>query len=110
MSDQTLRSALIKLAHAKPELREHLLPLVRTAAGVPGVPSLAALKRFVENAGGFFDVYQNYSGRGMFGKYSQVAFTTNISPYDSVGKKLMSKGLAVDNMGRDFVYYSRATK
>ena len=28
MSDKTLRSKLIRLAHAKPELRQHLLPLL----------------------------------------------------------------------------------
>ena len=36
MSDQTLRSALIKLAHAKPELREHLLPLIQKQAYISG--------------------------------------------------------------------------
>jgi len=32
MSAKTLRSKLIRLAHAKPELRPHLLPILKTAA------------------------------------------------------------------------------
>lgn len=30
--EQKLRSSIIRLAHAKPELREHLLPLLKSAA------------------------------------------------------------------------------
>ena len=33
MTDRTLRKAVIKLAFDRPETREHLLPLVRTAVG-----------------------------------------------------------------------------
>jgi len=32
VNDQTLRSKLIRLAHAKPELRPHLLPLLKQAS------------------------------------------------------------------------------
>ena len=32
MSDKSLRSKIIRLAHQKPELREHLLPLVTKSA------------------------------------------------------------------------------
>ena len=35
MSDPTLRSRLIRLAHAKPELRPHLLPMLKEASYVP---------------------------------------------------------------------------
>ena len=31
MSEKSLRSKVIRLAHQKPELREHLLPLVKDA-------------------------------------------------------------------------------
>jgi hypothetical protein len=33
MPDKTLRQAVIKLAHAKPEIREHLLPLLKEGSG-----------------------------------------------------------------------------
>lgn len=33
MNDKTLRSKLIRLAHAKPELRPHLLPLLADKVG-----------------------------------------------------------------------------
>lgn len=36
MFDPTLRSRLIRLAYANPDLREHLLPLVKEAAAVQG--------------------------------------------------------------------------
>ena len=35
MSDQALRSKIIRLAHQQPELRPHLLPLLKEAA-IPG--------------------------------------------------------------------------
>jgi hypothetical protein len=35
MSDQALRSKLIRLAHQNPELRPHLLPLVTKTAALP---------------------------------------------------------------------------
>ena len=33
MSEKELRSKVIRLAHQKPELRDHLLPLVKSASG-----------------------------------------------------------------------------
>lgn len=36
MSEKALRSAVIRLAHAKPELREHLLPLLKNAGMLDG--------------------------------------------------------------------------
>ena len=51
-----------------------------------------------------------YSGRGMFGDVSLFAFTTPIDPRSREGHKLMSLGFAVDNMGFDYVYYTRATR
>ena len=50
--------------------------------------------------------YEGYSGRGMFGRQSTVAFTTPVSPGSTEGKKLL-KSFAVDNMGRDYIYYTR---
>ena len=35
MSEKALRSKLIRLAHSKPELREHLLPLITKKAADP---------------------------------------------------------------------------
>lgn len=36
MSDQALRSKIIRLAHTNPELRPYLMPLVKEAAGGAG--------------------------------------------------------------------------
>ncbi len=34
MSDTPFKKALIRLAHEHPEIREHILPLLKTAAGI----------------------------------------------------------------------------
>lgn len=51
--------------------------------------------------------YDGYSGRGMFGKESPLAFTTSVRPGTPLGKKLQSMGFSVDNMGMEWVYYAR---
>jgi hypothetical protein len=59
---------------------------------------------------GDFDIYVGYSGRGMFGKKSIFAFTSQIHPNSILGIQLTQKGnLAWDNMGMGFIYYSTTT-
>ena len=54
--------------------------------------------------------YKNYSGRGMYGRNSIFAFTSSVHPRSVVGEAILRKNeLTWDNMGRDFVYYSRIT-
>lgn len=50
----------------------------------------------------------DYSGRGMFGSKSKIAFTTSADPRykDGVGA-LLSKVFAVDSMGHDYIYYTK---
>jgi hypothetical protein len=53
---------------------------------------------------------ERYSGRGMFGRHSIFAFTSNVHPTSVVGESLLRKGeLTWDNMGKEFIYYSRIT-
>jgi hypothetical protein len=56
-NEVSLRKAVIRLAHAKPELRPHLLPLVKEAARV-GAP----IMRLIEQWGGFPDIDQYFGG------------------------------------------------
>lgn len=44
-NEKALRSELIKLAHAKPELREHLMPLIKGAAETPAPKEVPAPKK-----------------------------------------------------------------
>ncbi len=70
MSDQVLRSKLVRLAHARPEFRSHLLPLLKlgdsskkTAAGKPYLTGLT--KKVVQDNKGFMvyniDKKENHS-------------------------------------------------
>ena len=52
-----------------------------------------------------FKIYEGYSGRGMFGRTSKLAITTDYHPSTFEGKKLIKLGLKVDNMGMSFIYY-----
>jgi len=54
--------------------------------------------------------WTDYSGRGMFGKYSALAFACPVHPNDSTGKKLQKWGFSYDNLGMDYIYYLRQTK
>jgi hypothetical protein len=58
---------------------------------------------------GEYKPYENYSGRGMYGKNSIFAFSSEVHPKSEIGKKLLSKGLCVDNLGLDYIYYSLIT-
>ena len=51
--------------------------------------------------------YDGYSGRGMMGDKSSLAFTTSTSPRSDSGAKFCKAvpGMRVDNMGMDFIYY-----
>lgn len=46
MSEKALRTAVIKLAHEKPELREHLLPLLKKSAGMLDGPAGKVLEEY----------------------------------------------------------------
>lgn len=65
---RTLRASLIHLAHDKPELRPHLLPLLKEAAGVipPPVPVEdfnAVVKAFAAQRGAEVEILENASKR-----------------------------------------------
>jgi hypothetical protein len=51
--------------------------------------------------------YVGYSGRGMFGRDSPLAFETEVHPESKEGLKLRALGFIWDNMGLDFIYYLR---
>lgn len=50
---------------------------------------------------------RDYSGRGMFGRKSDLAFDSYIHPRSIQGSQLTELGFTYDNMGKDFVYYLR---
>lgn len=53
-----------------------------------------------------YDIRDSYSGRGMFGKKSKFAITTDADPESEIGLQLIGLGLSYDNMGKtDYVYY-----
>lgn len=64
----------------------------------------------VREDGNDFSDYEGYSGRGMYGMHSLFAFTTNVDPRSKLGLKLQKLGLTYDNMGFDYVYYTRQTQ
>lgn len=47
----------------------------------------------------------SYSGRGMYGDVSPLAFRTDVSPNSEEGDKLDKLGFWYDSMGRGWVYY-----
>jgi len=48
----------------------------------------------------------DYSGRGMFGSISLIAFVSDIHPNSKYGK-MLSRFFTVDSMGLEFVYYTK---
>lgn len=52
-----------------------------------------------------YEVHDNYSGRGMFGKVSEFAFTANLPPDSAEGEKLLALGFTYDRMGMGWIYY-----
>lgn len=50
--------------------------------------------------------YEGYSGRGMYGKESRLAFSSSTSPREGDGAKFIkATGMSSDSLGRDFIYY-----
>lgn len=49
----------------------------------------------------------DYSGRGMFGATSALAFQCDVDPRSVEGHKLQALGLTCDNLGYGWVYYTR---
>jgi hypothetical protein len=55
---------------------------------------------------GEIEVRNDYSGRGMFGKVSELAFVTKCHPNSERGKKFLQKTkMRTDNMGLTYIYY-----
>ena len=69
----------------------------------------ARAKKIVESAGRDYEFkeYKGYSGRGMFGKESPFAFTTDMPRRSPEGKQLEALGFMVDSLGLDTIYYLR---
>jgi hypothetical protein len=52
-----------------------------------------------------FRLYDGYSGRGMYGEESPLAFVTSVRPNESLGRKFQQWGFTYDNMGMSYIYY-----
>jgi len=50
---------------------------------------------------------RDYSGRGMFGRKSELAFESYVHPRSIEGSRLTELGFTWDNMGKGFIYYLR---
>ena len=70
MSEKELRAKVIRLAHSKPELREHLLPLVKSAGGASWLDYTTAwfesLGKQVVNLSAKQVTYKNVSSNSVF--------------------------------------------
>jgi len=130
----TLRSKIIHLAHAKPALRPVLLPLLKRAdmddddddpvlrkgPPEPGTPAHKLYKklwavftkldmqdRAKVGRDGDYRWRWDYSGRGMMGANSSVAVTIADGPGEKLGKALIKAGMSYDNMGMEWIYYTK---
>jgi hypothetical protein len=68
---------------------------------------VAAIKVLNELHSTIYSEYRDYSGRGMYGKMASVAFKVNKSPNTETGSRLVDMGFAVDNLGLDYIYYTK---
>lgn len=50
-------------------------------------------------------IHEGYSGRGMFGRKSEFAITSDVDPDSVLGAELIALGFTYDNMGKGWVYY-----
>lgn len=70
MSEKDLRSKVIRLAHQKPKLRKHLLPLVKSASGTSWEDHtkswFESLGKMVEKHSNKKVFYQNVHSEGVF--------------------------------------------
>jgi hypothetical protein len=57
--------------------------------------------------GSDYEERKDYSGRGMGGKTSPLAYVTGIPPNSTIGKELLDLGLSHDSMGKQYIYYVR---
>jgi hypothetical protein len=71
-------------------------------------PAAKKLRARAERIDPDLRVYAGYSGRGMYGRTSALAFKSDIAPNTHEGRKLTKLGLAVDNLGQGFIYYTRS--
>lgn len=55
---------------------------------------------------GDYRIYDGYSGRGMFGRLSPLAISTDVHPSSEAGETLIDvMGMACDNLGLSYIYY-----
>ena len=54
---------------------------------------------------GDYSLYVRYSGRGMCGALSPLAFQTTVDPHAQDGAKLRALGFLVDSLGTGWIYY-----
>ena len=111
-----LREAVIKLADENPELRKHLVPILQKTAEYEGLLDEEDGRqqreyqneqwlRKIRKIDPDVEEYEGYSGRGMYGEESDLAFTSRFGPREPEGKKFQNLGFTVDNMGRNWIYY-----
>ena len=69
-----------------------------------------ALKNTLDKEGVDFRWSEHYSGRCMYGRVSEVAFVCDVHPDSKLGMRIRMRDFLVDNMGRDWVYYTFTSK
>lgn len=69
-----------------------------------------ALKNTLDKEGVEFSWAEGYSGRWMYGRVSRVAFVCSVHPDSRLGLRLRKRAFQVDNMGKDWVYYTFTSK
>lgn len=78
MSEKSLRSKIIRLAHSKPELREHLLPLVTKSASKD--PNIVAIGKVIEKLG--YSINPKYRMHGYYvGEFEGVSMSITVSKH-----------------------------
>jgi hypothetical protein len=84
--------------------RAHMMERVASAAVQRKAERLFA-KHDIE-----YEVYEGYSGRGMYGNNSPLAYSLPDSydnPRSDIGKALKRLGFQADNLGMGWIYYLR---
>ena len=92
MSDKNLRNKLIRLAHAKPELRKDLLPLLNNKTSAI-VPKYSIDWTIETHDGGMID-----DGEMVFVSYDSLPYMWRL-----VGKKAHKEKILSKNIGKNMV-------
>lgn len=69
-----------------------------------------AIKKTLDKEGVDFRWSEHYSGRCMYGRVSRVAFVCSVHPDSKLGMRIRMRDFLVDNMGKDWVYYTFTSK